>query len=163
MIGSKACSKGSICDRWRQFATLYDEATALGVGHVSACAPAVENGKFKNISIYHLGVKAVSRSADRSATAAAAYRAGVQIPDARTRQVHDYTRKRGVVSADMVLPEGAPAWAANHAGLWNAPEAAEKRRDACVALEYEVTLLAELPPEARRDLVAVQPLRFDQQ
>jgi len=33
----------------------------------------------------------------------------------------------------MVLPEGAPAWAANRAALWNAVEAAEKRKDACVA------------------------------
>jgi hypothetical protein len=79
-------------------------ASDLGVGYANSCASAVENDKVKSMSIYHLSVKAVSRSAGRSATAAAAYSAGVWIADARTRQVHDYTHKRGVVSADMVLP-----------------------------------------------------------
>src|SRR3546814_1528895 len=45
---------------------------------------------------FHLAVKAIGRSAGRSATAAAAYRAGVEITDERTGLVHDYTRKQGV-------------------------------------------------------------------
>lgn len=104
------------------------------------------------MAIYHLSVKAISRSAGRSATAAAAYRAGVEIADTRTGEVHDYTRKRGVVSADLVLPAGAPEWAADRAALWNAAEHAERRKDACVAREYEVALPSELPPAARRKL-----------
>jgi hypothetical protein len=36
------------------------------------------------VASYHFTVKTVSRSAGRSATAAAAYRAGVEIADART-------------------------------------------------------------------------------
>ena len=36
------------------------------------------------MAIYHLSVKTISRSAGRSATAAAAYRAGVEIADERT-------------------------------------------------------------------------------
>lgn len=104
------------------------------------------------MAIYHLSVKAVSRSAGRSATAAAAYRAGCEITDARTGEVHDYTRKRGVESADLVLPAGAPAWAADRAALWNAAEHAERRKDACVAREFEVALPSELPPAARRKL-----------
>jgi hypothetical protein len=43
---------------------------------------------------FHLAVKAIGRSAGRSATAAAAYRAGVEITDERTGLVHDYTRKQ---------------------------------------------------------------------
>jgi len=104
------------------------------------------------MAIYHLSVKAISRSAGRSSTAAAAYRAGVEITDARTGEVHDYTRKRGVVSADLVLPEGAPEWAADRAALWNTAEKAERRKDACVAREYEVALPAELSAEGRRQL-----------
>lgn len=104
------------------------------------------------MAIYHLSVKAVSRSAGRSATAAAAYRAGCEITDTRTGEVHDYTRKRGVESADLVLPAGAPEWAADRAALWNAAEHAERRKDACVAREYEVALPSELPPAARRQL-----------
>lgn len=105
------------------------------------------------MAIYHLSVKAISRSAGRSATAAAAYRAGCQITDARTGEVHDFTRKKGVESADIVLSDGAPEWATDRAKLWNAAELAEKRKDACVAREYEVALPAELSHDERRRLV----------
>ncbi|MEG0656484.1 MAG: MobQ family relaxase, partial [Mucinivorans sp.] len=104
------------------------------------------------MAIYHLSVKAVSRSAGRSATAAAAYRAGCEITDQRTGEVHDYTRKGGVESADIVLPDGAPKWATDRAALWNAAEAAERRKDACVAREFEVALPEELSPAERRRL-----------
>ena len=104
------------------------------------------------MAIYHLSIKPISRSAGRSATAAAAYRAGVEIADERTGEVHDYRRKGGVESADIVLPDGAPEWATNRGALWNAAEKAEKRKDACVAREYEVALPAELSPAERRRL-----------
>lgn len=105
------------------------------------------------MAIYHLSVKPISRSAGRSATAAAAYRAGCQITDERTGEVHDFTRKKGVESTDIVLPDGAPKWATDRTKLWNAAELAEKRKDACVAREYEVALPAELSPAERRRLV----------
>lgn len=104
------------------------------------------------MAIYHLSVKAVSRSAGRTSTAAAAYRAGCEIADERTGEIHDYRRKRGVESADIVLPDGAPKWAEDRAALWNAAEKAERRKDACVAREYEVALPAELSPAERRRL-----------
>lgn len=104
------------------------------------------------MAIYHLSAKPVSRSAGRTATASAAYRAGEKIIDNRTGEIHDYTRRGGVESADIVLPSGAPEWAADREKLWNAAELAEKRKDACVAREYEVALPAELSPEQRRRL-----------
>ena len=104
------------------------------------------------MAIYHLSVKAVSRSAGRSATAAAAYRAGCEIVDQRTGEIHNYTRKGGVESTDIVLPDDAPEWATNRAALWNAAEAAERRKDACVAREFEVALPDELSPAERRRL-----------
>ena len=90
------------------------------------------------MAIYHLSVKPVSRSSGRSATASAAYRAAERIDDRRTGDIHDYTRKRGVESADIVLPDNAPTWASERAALWNAAELAEKRKDACVARESNV-------------------------
>ena len=104
------------------------------------------------MAIYHLSVKAVSRSAGRSATAAAAYRAGCKITDERTGEMHDYTRKGGVESADIVLPDGAASWATDRSKLWNAAELAEKRKDACVAREFEVALPEELSSVERRRL-----------
>ena len=104
------------------------------------------------MAIFHLSVKTVSRATGRTATGAAAYRAGCEIADERTGEVHDYTRKGGVESADIVLPEGAPDWARDRSTLWNAAELAEKRKDACVAREFEVALPSELSPEERRRL-----------
>jgi ATP-dependent exoDNAse (exonuclease V) alpha subunit len=104
------------------------------------------------MAIYHLCVKTVSRSAGRSATAAAAYRAGVEIADARTGDVHNYTRKAGVESAAMIVPTGAPEWASNRAALWNAAEQAEVRKNSTVAREFEIALPSELSPLERKRL-----------
>ena len=104
------------------------------------------------MAIYHLSVKTISRSAGRSATAAAAYRAGVEIADERTGEIHDYRRKGGIESAELVLPAGAPEWAADRAALWNAAEQAEKRKNSTVAREFEIALPAELSPDERQRL-----------
>lgn len=102
---------------------------------------------------YHLAVKTISRSAGRSATAAAAYRAGVEIADEREGVVHDYTRRSGVEHTAIVLPEGAPTWPADRAALWNAAERAETRKNSTVAREFEIALPADLDAEQRRELV----------
>jgi hypothetical protein len=104
------------------------------------------------VAIYHLSVKTISRSAGRSATAAAAYRAGVQITDERTGDLHDYSRRGGVESSELVLPVGAPSWASDRSALWNAAEQAEKRKNSTVAREFEIALPVELSPVERRDL-----------
>jgi hypothetical protein len=101
---------------------------------------------------YHLSVKTISRSAGRSATAAAAYRSGIEIADQRTGEVHDYTRKSGVDYIKLVLPENAPSWSVNREELWNAAEQAETRRNSTVAREFEVALPSELSDIERRRL-----------
>jgi hypothetical protein len=103
--------------------------------------------------VYHLSVKPISRATGRSATAAAAYRAGVEIRDERTGEVHDYTRKGGVLHSELVLPAGSPAWAEDRSALWSAAELAEKRKDARVAREYEVAIPKELTLAQGADLV----------
>jgi len=106
------------------------------------------------MAIYHLSVKTISRSSGRSATAAAAYRAGEEITDERTGEVHDYTRRSGVLSADLTLPANAPAWASDRSALWNAAEKSETRKNSTVAREFEVALPDELTADQRRQLVA---------
>lgn len=101
---------------------------------------------------FHLAVKTVSRSAGRSATGAAAYRAGAEIVDERTGLVHDYTRKQGVEHSAIILPANAPAWSADRARLWNAAEQAETRKNSTVAREFEIALPSELDADGRRDL-----------
>jgi hypothetical protein len=104
------------------------------------------------VAIFHLSVKTVSRSAGRSSTAAAAYRAGAEITDERTGEIHDYRRKSGVESAELFLPAGAPEWATDRAKLWNAAEQSETRKNSTVAREFEVALPAELSADQRREL-----------
>ncbi len=48
------------------------------------------------MAIYHCSAGMIRRSRGRSATAAAAYRAGEKITDERTGLVHDYREKGGV-------------------------------------------------------------------
>ena len=108
------------------------------------------------MAIYHLSAKPVRRSAGRSATAAAAYRAGTEIADQRTGQTFDYTRKQGIEHTEIVLPSSAARqdinWPRDRAALWNAAELAENRKDSRVAREYEIALPAELDAEQRKEL-----------
>lgn len=56
------------------------------------------------------------KRAGRSSTGAAAYRAGEQVIDERTGEVHDYSRKRGVEHAEIVMPS-ATDWRPTRAEL----------------------------------------------
>ena len=86
-------------------------------------------------------MKPIARSGGRSAVASAAYRAAVKLTNERDGLTHDFTRKRGVEHAEIVLPDGAQAdWALDRSALWNAVEYAEKRSDARVAREFELAL-----------------------
>lgn len=104
------------------------------------------------MAIYHLSVKTIGRSAGRTATAAAAYRAGAEITDERTGEVHDYRRKRDVESATLIVPENAPEWASDRAALWNAAEQSETRKNSTVAREFEIALPSELSADERQTL-----------
>ncbi|MBE7567506.1 MobQ family relaxase [Acidithiobacillus sp. HP-11] len=101
------------------------------------------------MAIYHASTKPIARSAGRSAVAAAAYRAGVELVDARTGLVHDYTRKGGVELTEILTPDGLGV---ERNALWNAAELAEKRKDARTAREWIVALPAELDAGQRCDL-----------
>lgn len=98
---------------------------------------------------YHLSVKTVKRSAGRTATASAAYRAGERLHCDREGREHDYTRKQGIEDTFIVAPVDAPDWAQDRSALWNAAEAGESRCNSVTAREWEVALPAELSDEAR--------------
>jgi ATP-dependent exoDNAse (exonuclease V) alpha subunit len=104
------------------------------------------------VAIYSLRVSCFSRSKGQSATAAAAYRSGQRIRDERTGELHDYSRKGGVVHREIVIPEGAPMWARDRERLWNAAEAAEQRKNSCVAREFMLALPSELKSDDRQRL-----------
>ena len=99
------------------------------------------------MAIFHLSVKVISRSSGRSAVASAAYRGAERLHDDRLDRDHDFTSKDGVVHSEVMLPEGAPQEFADREKLWNAVEAAEKRKDAQLAREVEVAIPRELTKE----------------
>lgn len=105
------------------------------------------------MAIYRLSAGVMKRSAGQSAVACAAYRAADRLDDARTGQVHNYTRRHGVLHAEILAPENAPDWMRDRAQLWNAVEKAEKRKDAQLAREVQLALPHELTHEQRVDLV----------
>lgn len=105
------------------------------------------------MAIYHFSMKVIKRSAGRSATAAAAYRAGLTIGDERTGEIHRYENRGGVVDHAVLAPSRSPEWAHEAASLWNEVEKKERRKDAQLARENVVALPHELSIEQNRELV----------
>src|SRR5467141_4480839 len=98
--------------------------------------------------MFFMQISSVARSAGRRATAAAAYRAGERLRDERSGELINYGRRRDVLHTEIFLPgqfDGLPvSWARNRQKLWNTAEHAEKRHNARVAREYQISLPAEL-------------------
>lgn len=105
------------------------------------------------MAIYHCSLRVFTRSQGHSAVAAAAYRAGVTLTDERAGRVHRYEARHGVIDTFLLLPAGAPASFTSREVLWNAAEAAENRKNSCVAREVILALPHELSPEQRAALV----------
>lgn len=149
MIGAASTARA------KRIARLYVDDKAIDVHDlpVAEAIPQQEQQRSKRVAIYRFSAQVIGRSSGRSATAAAAYRAGVEIVDQRTGLVHDYTRRSGVEAVFIVAPESAPEWASDRSALWNAVEAIEKRKDAQLTREIQLALPHELPPEQRRSVV----------
>jgi MobA/MobL family len=106
-----------------------------------------------SMAIYRFSATIISRGKGQSAVAAAAYRAGEQLQDDRYGERHDYTRKTGVEHTEIIVPQNSPAWMSDRAALWNGVEAAERRKDAQLSREVQLTLPREISSEQRVELV----------
>lgn len=104
-------------------------------------------------------IKSISRSGRRSAVAAA-YRACTAITCEREGRRHDYSRKRTLEADAIVLPAGAPDWAADRSKLWNAAELRERngkrgrragqfKANAVTARQFLISFPAELSANGR--------------
>ena len=82
------------------------------------------------MSLFHFHVTQVKRSAGQSVVTSAAYRAGEKLYSEYYGEVSDFTRKGGVIYADILLPPHAPAEYHDRATLWNAVEKAERGKKA---------------------------------
>ena len=113
------------------------------------CAPTPQG--ISRMAIFHLSARApITRASGRSATAAAAYRAGALISDQRTGQVFDYRRRHGVLDARIHLPGGRFVRDREH--FWNGVEMHHRRRDAVLAREVVLALPTELDVDERAEL-----------
>ena len=85
--------------------------------------------------------------------AAAAYRSGEKLVNEWDGLTHDYTRKRGVVHTEIMLPAHAPPEFRDRSTLWNNVEQIEKSATSQLAREIEVALPVELSMAAQLALV----------
>ena len=106
------------------------------------------------MTMVHIATKAISRKAGQSAVACAAYRAGDVLEDAKYGKVHDYSKKDGVMSSDIVMPASLRKGYVkiDREILWNTAEAFEARSDSRVAREWLINLPYELPEDERHAL-----------
>ena len=105
------------------------------------------------MAIYYFNASVISRSAGRSATASAAYRAAERIKDERTGEVHDYRKKKGVDEKIILAPDSAPNWVHNREKLWNEVERVEYRINSQLAREIQLAIPVELNRTQQVELV----------
>ena len=107
------------------------------------------------MAIFRLQIKPVTRGTGRTATSAAAYRAGERIRDERTGALYDHSKRADVLHKEILLPSSVDGigpgmdWARDRSTLWNTAEKAEKLSTSRVAREYQVALPPELSAEQR--------------
>ena len=106
------------------------------------------------MAIFLASTKSISRGSGQSAVASASYRSGEILEDKRYGKTHDYSKRSGVMSTDIILPSALAAAGAtiDRSDLWNKAESAEKRKDARVAREWLVNLPHELSEQDRKTL-----------
>ena len=93
------------------------------------------------MAIYHCSTKPISRSSGRSATASIAYRAGVVIEDQRQGKTFDYSKRYGVLHAELLTPNNINI---SRSELWNLAETTETRKNSRTAREFVVNIPHEL-------------------
>lgn len=99
------------------------------------------------MAIYHCSIGIKGRNKGNSAVGSSAYRAGVKLEDKETGTTHDYTKKKGVVYNEVMLPQNAPKEYQNREVLWNEVQKAEKHPKAQLARDIEVGLPREMSRE----------------
>ncbi len=106
------------------------------------------------MAIFLASTKSISRGSGQSAVASASYRSGEVLKDERYGKTHDYSKRSGVMSTDIIFPSALAAASVtiDRSDLWNKAESAEKRKDARVAREWLVNLPYELNEQDRKEL-----------
>ncbi len=105
----------------------------MGAGRIQTAAVAIQFARARYIS----------RTSGGSAVRSAAYNGPEEITAERTGEVFYFRHRDAPEHHEVLLPEGAPERFGRAAELWNAAEAAERRKDAQVAREIVLALPAD--------------------
>lgn len=102
---------------------------------------------------FHFSVNIISRGKGKSAVASAAYISGEKIKNEWDGITHDYTKKQGVISKEIYLPDHAPKEYKDRKTLWNSVELFEKNSNAQLARNFIISLPKELSIEENKKMI----------
>ncbi|MBU5669312.1 MobA/MobL family protein [Peptoniphilus sp. MSJ-1] len=102
---------------------------------------------------FHFSVNIISRGKGKSAVASAAYISGEKIKNEWDGVTHDYTKKQGVISKEIYLPDHAPEEYKDRKTLWNSVELFEKNSNAQLARNFIISLPKELSVEENKKMI----------
>ena len=104
------------------------------------------------MSLYHFSVKQVSRGKGQTVVGSAAYISGQKLHNDYYEEIHDYTRKQGVIYDEIMLPDYVTDRFSDRQTLWNEVEFAEKGKRAQLAYSFNIALQNELTMEENVEL-----------
>lgn len=99
------------------------------------------------MALFHFTADQIKRSEGQSVVASAAYRSGEKLHSAYYGEDSDYTRKKGVICSEILLPPHVPREFSDRETLWNAVEHAEHGKKAQLAYSFEISLQNEFSLE----------------
>lgn len=105
------------------------------------------------MALYHFSLGHIKRTAGHTAIAAAAYRSGEKLYDAYYGETQDYSRKKGVITSMIYVPDYVPERLQDRQTLWTEVERNENRKDAQLAYSFDIALQNELTMEENIELL----------
>ena len=102
---------------------------------------------------FHFSVNIISRGKGKSAVASASYISGEKIKNGWDGITQDYTKKQGVISKEIYLPDHAPEEYKDRKTLWNSVELFEKNSNAQLARNFIISLPKELSIEENKKMI----------
>ena len=96
----------------------------------------------------------------RIAVASAAYVSGQRLWSDVEQRVVDFGMREDVRFPQLILPDGAPAWATDRATLWNRVDLSAKRKDARLAKTVVAAITRDIPADIWPILLRTFAQRF---
>jgi len=105
----------------------------------------------------HCHIDNVSRKGGKSgariAVASAAYVSGLRLWSEIEQRNVSFDMREDVVFSEILLPDGAPEWAADREALWNRVDLSARRKDARLAKTVVAAITRDVPAGMRPDLL----------